>query len=354
MIDQERLLDAYERDAFYALQLEVGDRCEQGCVYCYMNGVPEGSNTLSDEQIRNVLAQASEAGFTAVEWLGGEPLLRESIFEHMGFAAGLGFRNNLWTGGLPLTHPRVAARCVEYTTPGLISVHVSTVDPEVYARLHPNRPERDLEDILSGVRLVLSLGYPPERMLNSMTLTGWQTAEDAIRTIDFFEQEFGIQTSLNVYHTYLRPGAEPGELASFIPDEAEVDRVYEHWMQQAGDGPLPMNCVDKFYCSTTVAVLCDGSVTPCATVREPDAPTVHDSQAFASILERHREHLIFKPFKNEANLPDSCQRCFLSDRCWGCRSRAYAAGRGLYGKDPRCFRFPSDPEGGTRTAAHRL
>jgi radical SAM protein with 4Fe4S-binding SPASM domain len=334
------MLDAYERDGFYSLQLEVGDRCEQGCVYCYMNGVPEGRNTLSDVQIREILTQASETGIAAVEWLGGEPLLRETVFEHMGLAAGLGLRNNVWTGGLPLKHPRAAARCAEYAGVGLISVHVPTVDPELYQRLHPSRPRTDLQDILSGVRTLLDLGYPPEQMLNSMTLTGLQSAEDAIRTIDFFESEYGIKTSLNVYHTYLRPDAPAGTLASFVPDDEDVDRVYERWTRQVGDGPLPMNCVDKFYCSTTVAVLCDGSVTPCATIREADAPSVHDGATLGSILAEHRDHLVFKPFKDEENLPESCRQCFLGDRCWGCRSRAYAAGRGIYGKDPRCFRFP--------------
>lgn len=342
MIDREELIDAYERDGFYSLQLEVGDRCEQGCVYCYMNGLPEGRNTLSDDQIREILTDASEAGITAVEWLGGEPLLRESVFEHMGLAAGLGLRNNVWTGGLPLEHPRVADRCAEYARVGLISVHVPTVDPELYAQLHPGRPETDLQAILGGVRSLLERGYPPEQMLNSMTLTGLQPADDAIRTIDFFESEFGIATSLNVYHTYLRPGSTAGTLAAFVPSEEAVDRVYERWTRQVGDGPLPMNCVDKFYCSTTVAVLCDGSVTPCATIREPGAPSVHDGCSLAAILDENRDHLTFKHFKDEANLPETCRYCPLNDRCWGCRSRAYAAGRGIYGKDPRCFRFPDE------------
>lgn len=342
MIDEKRLDEAYRRDGFYSLQLEVGDRCEQGCVYCYMNAVPAEKNSLTDEQIRGILTDAKQSGIAAIEWLGGEPLLRESTYEHMAFAAGLGLRNNLWTGGLPLEAPRAAARCCEYTTPGLISVHVSSVTPSVYEELHPDRPGRDLQDILSGIRNVLNEGYPPERMLNSMTLTGLQTAEDAIRTIEYFESEFGILTSLNVYHTYLRPGTPAGELTRFIPDEEAVDQVYERWARQFGGGPLPMNCVNKQYCSTTVAVLCDGSVTPCATIREPGAPTVHGTATFGQILQQHRDHLIFKAMKDGSALPESCRTCFMADTCWGCRSRAYAAGLGLFGKDPRCFRATGD------------
>ena len=101
---------------------------------------------------------------------------------------------------------------------------------------------------------------------------------------------------------------------------------------------LPMNCVNKQYCATTLAVLCDGSVTPCATIREKGAPNVHRDGSLFDIAVQHKDHLTLKLFREPANLPPDCQRCGMSDQCFGCRSRAYAAGNGLYGKDPRCFR----------------
>jgi len=48
MIDFERLYKAYDNKGFYALQLEVGDQCHQGCIYCYMNALDTPVNTLSD------------------------------------------------------------------------------------------------------------------------------------------------------------------------------------------------------------------------------------------------------------------------------------------------------------------
>ncbi|HDQ71008.1 MAG TPA: radical SAM protein [Chloroflexi bacterium] len=338
MIDYERLQSAYERETFYSLQLEIGDECQQGCLYCYMNAVEHGENTLSDEQIGRILCDAHALGVAAIEWLGGEPLLRTSIFEHMAFASSLGMRNNVWTGGLPLAEDGILRQTVEWAQDGLISVHVSTVDPDVYQRLHPTRSPDDLAAILDAAEATLDLGYPASQMLNSVTFTGLQTADDMIHTIDYFEHRFGVKTSLNVYHTYLRPGTPAGELERFIPSPDAVARVYARYTRQWGVERLPMNCVNKQYCATTLAVLCDGSVTPCATIREKDAPNLHTDGALFDVATRIRDHLTIKPFRKRENLPQDCQRCKMSEQCFGCRSRAYAAGRGLYGKDPRCFR----------------
>ena len=89
MIDYARLEEAYRQDGVYALQLEVGDECYQGCVYCYMNAMPVRKNALDDDLIREILDDAHRMGVSAIEWLGGEPLLRPSIFEHMARTADL-------------------------------------------------------------------------------------------------------------------------------------------------------------------------------------------------------------------------------------------------------------------------
>ena len=99
-----------------------------------------------------------------------------------------------------------------------------------------------------------------------------------------------------------------------------------------------MNCVNKQYCSATVAVLCDGSITPCATIRQKNAPNVHKDGSFYNIINEKKDYFIIKKLKDKKNLHEDCKTCFLSNICWGCRSRSFAAGRGLYGKDPRCFR----------------
>ncbi len=336
MIDFAALHAAYERDGVYALQLEVNDACNQGCVYCYMNALPEPEQALGDEEIISVLDDASALGVTAIEWLGGEPLDRIGVFEVMEYARGLGLRNNVWTGGLPLIHGQVAEATARLCAEGLISVHLSTLDSELYESMHPGRTADDMAAILLGVERLIESGYPADQILNSMTLTGFQTAEDAIATIETFEARYGIRTSLNVYHTYLRPDTPPGKLVRFIPSEEAVRSAHRRCERQWG-GRMPMNCVDKRYCSATVAVLNDGTVTPCATIRE-GACTVRDEGGLAGCLERHTEELLLLALKRGDVCLEECRSCGLSEDCWGCRSRAYACGAGLWGPDPRCYR----------------
>ena len=100
---------------------------------------------------------------------------------------------------------------------------------------------------------------------------------------------------------------------------------------------LPLNCVNKQYCSSTLAVLNNGVVSPCATIRKGPDETVKTG-SFYKIVNSNRDFLTFKYFKNKSNLPEKCKKCKMNDVCWGCRSRAFAAGKGIYGEDPRCFR----------------
>lgn len=338
LIDYPKLKQAYEENRIYALQLEVGDLCYQNCLYCYMNALPDPKNTLGDEEIYQILKDSHQLGITAIEWLGGEPLLRSNILTFLEKAKSLGFRNNIWTGGLPLSNRHLSKELVSLASPGLIAVHLSTINPHLYEYLHPGRTKDDMYQILRGVEFLLEEGYPPQSMLNSVTYTGLQPAEDMIETIDFFEDKFSIKTSLNIYHTYLRPGTPPGEFARFIPPPSGVSRVRKRIALQWGLKQLPMNCVNKEYCSSTMAVLCDGNVTPCATIRPADAPNLHRDGNLIAIFEKHRAELTLQFFRNPENLPQECQRCRLNDHCFGCRSRAYAEGFGLYGKDPRCPR----------------
>lgn len=338
LIDYDKLEECYKKDNFYSLQLEIGDKCYQSCIYCYMNAVENGLNTLSDKQIKKILLDSKKLGITSVEWLGGEPLLRKSIFSHMRLAQSLGFRNNLWTGGLPLTNNFILKKTIKYTKPGLISVHVSTINPEVYQKLHPERTSKDLELIIKSIEKLLNNDYPASNILNSVTFTGLQTADDMIDTIDFFKEKFGINTSLNVYHTYLRPDFDEEDLKKFIPNKADLIEVYKHYAKLYGKKEISMNCVNKQYCSSTLAVLCDGSVTPCATIREKNAPNIHCDGNFYDIVCKYKDYLLIKKLKNKNYLSEDCKTCSLSNSCWGCRSRSYAAGNGIYGKDSRCFR----------------
>jgi len=113
MIKYSSLEKAYENNGFYSLQFEVGDKCYQGCTYCYMNAVEQTRKELTDEIVHDVLEDARKIDISAIEWLGGEPLLRPGIFSFMKHAKMLGLRNNMWTGGLPFKDRDIVEKTAE-------------------------------------------------------------------------------------------------------------------------------------------------------------------------------------------------------------------------------------------------
>ncbi len=337
MIDFKELEKAYNENRFYSLQLEVGDVCYQGCSYCYMNALTERKNSLTGKKIFEILYDAKRLKITAIEWLGGEPLLRRGIFSFLKKSTELGFRNNMWTGGLPLKKITVAKKLAEFCKIGLISFHLSTLDRKLYEELHPGRTSKDIDDIITGIKNLLELGYLSNQILNSITFTGYQSTEDLVETMEFFYNEFGITSSINVYHTYLRPVTSCEELNKFIPSKKSVAKAYKYYINFLGIKNFPMNCVNKQYCSATLAALNDGTVSPCATIRKGCTENLNKYRLY-DIVMNNIEYLTFQKLKDKNNLPDGCKICKLNDICWGCRSRSYAAGYGIYGKDPRCFR----------------
>ncbi|MFW5721639.1 MAG: radical SAM/SPASM domain-containing protein, partial [Bacteroidota bacterium] len=312
MIELEQLYNAYDNDGFYSLQLEVGDRCFQGCIYCYMNAVEATTNILTDYQIYQVLQDASILNIKAIEWLGGEPLLRPGIFKFLKKSRELGLRNNMWTGGLPFKDKVIVKKTAKYCKEGLISIHLSTINSKTYKILHPNRDSDDINTIIDGLKHLLDIGYPAERILNSVTFTGLQSADDMIETMEYFNEKYGIKTSLNVYHTYLRPEYGKNDLLRFITNPKDVAKVYKSYKSILGAKELPMNCVNKQYCSTTLAVLNNGFVTPCATIREEKDECNLRFNNFINIVENNKEYLNFKLFKDKDNLPVKCKKCKLN------------------------------------------
>ena len=340
LIDWERLEYLYHNDLIYALQLEINDECFQGCEYCYMNAPTIRKGRLPSKILNQIIAEAADMGVYCIEWLGGEPLLREDVFDLMEFADHRGLRNNMWTGGLPLENYSIAEKCVELTQNGLISFHLSTLNPQSYAASHPERPPEDMYAVIKGVENCLKAGKPPELMINSTTFTSHYTAEELIEVIKHFQKEYNIPSCVNVYQFYEpRSGENIEQVLRFMPDIKSIKKVLNFLQKTPGNVSQGANCVTKQYCSATAAVLNDGRLTPCATIRPENAPSILEN-GLKTEFEKHRDWLIIKKLKNPENLPQGCQTCKLNDGCWGCRAKSWDHFHNIYQRDSACFRNP--------------
>lgn len=91
---------------FY-IAIEVTTSCNQKCLHCY--NIRDRKDEISFSQIREALKEASDLGALFFSITGGEPLLREDIWDILDCAVKLNYATLLYTNGI-LIGPAQARR----------------------------------------------------------------------------------------------------------------------------------------------------------------------------------------------------------------------------------------------------
>ena len=125
----------YAEGKVFILQIESTLQCPQLCNYCYAGSALESHQGLSSATIRQLLDAAAALKVQMIDWLGGDPLMRRDWEALCTYASSLGLINNIWTSGIPLAKPEVAASAAKATQGGFISTHLDSLDPELYGIL---------------------------------------------------------------------------------------------------------------------------------------------------------------------------------------------------------------------------
>ena len=324
----------FHQKRLYTLQVESTAACLQGCVYCYAGSKPGDAQGLASDEIRALLREAASLEIRAIDWLGGDPLERADWHELMVEARSLGLINNVWTSGLPLDDRDVARRVAEVSEGGFVSVHVDSIVPETYARLHRGGNPRNIERIIKGVDYLQALGKPPDKMFNCITYTSLQPPEDAIETMRWWLAEKGMRTCLTMFS----PAGMSADAWALEPMPEATRRVYqERDGVNFGDGDVTIAAMDtdKFYCGTMATVTAAGDVTPCSVIRE-GVGNIRITP-FSRIVEEQLGMLTHAALHDTRAMPAPCDSCHNNSHCWGCRASAYHYGGDANGLDPKCW-----------------
>ncbi|MCZ7357571.1 MAG: radical SAM protein [Candidatus Methanoperedens sp.] len=323
----------------YSVQIESNLACPQGCLYCYAfsGGAPMKELPASD--ILAVIDSAAGMGVKAIDWLGGDPLVREDWYELMQYAMNKGLRNNIWTSGIPLENRDVARKAVEMSEGGFISVHLDSLDEGIYGRLHTGDPEKKIKAILQGIDNIQSLGKRPENMINCITFTNLVAGEDVRRTTRFFFEEKGMRTCL----TQMCMAGLALEHPEWSPSIRNIREACEFRDEvNYSNSSLSMSTMDanKFYCGGIVCVTIDGDVTPCSVIRKGFG-NIHET-SLENIIEQQRDNLLLTHIRNPGNMQGYCGTCENNSVCWGCRAQAYYETGDMLAPDPKCWMNPDN------------
>ncbi len=328
----------YEENKIYTIQIESNLACPQGCLYCYASFDDAPIQELPSEDILSILNSAVKMKVRAIDWLGGDPLLRKDWYALMKSAQNRGLKNNIWTSGIPLETREVARKAVEVSDGGFISVHLDTLDEKIYKSLHKGNPEKKISSILKGVDNVQSFGKKSEQMINCITFTKL-VAEDAKRTIKYFFNRKGMRTCL----THMCMTGLGKEHPEWIPSIMEIkDACDVRDKINYPDSKLSMCSMDtnKFYCGGIICITIDGDVTPCSVIRNGFG-NIHKS-SLEEIVEKNKDNLLFTHIRKIENMPKNCITCENNSICWGCRAAAYYEHNDLFASDPNCYKYKNN------------
>ncbi|MEL7645736.1 MAG: radical SAM protein, partial [Anaerolineaceae bacterium] len=161
--------------------MELTERCNLGCVHCYINQ-PAGSrkareSELSTAEVKGILNQAAEAGCLYMTFSGGEVFLREDFLDIYLHARRLGILVSIFTNATMIT-PKIADFLAD-VRPHMVDITLYGATKETYEKVTgvPGSYERCLRGIQllrdRGIRvflktMVLSVNYAELAQMRAM------------------------------------------------------------------------------------------------------------------------------------------------------------------------------------------
>jgi len=301
-------------------------RCPLRCSHCYVNaGRHEAEGVLSTEEAYGVIDQIRELGRPVVILSGGEPLMREDIFEIARYGTDRGLKMALGTSGVLLDETMAAN--LRDSGIRVVAVSLDSADPNTHdafrgvsgvwekavqairnctetgidVRINMSVMRSNLADVNNVITLGGSLGVkdfqlffpvPTGRAMN-MELRNPKEYEDMIRQILVRYHDSGMN---------VRPTCAP----QFRRIAEEAGIANPAW----GRG-----CIAGInYCR----VYANGDVTPCPYL--PVSAGNVRKQSFADIW---NNSALFATLRDTEKLTGKCGICSYNRRCGGCRARAY-------------------------------
>lgn len=213
----------YSQDKKPVVVWNLTRRCNLFCAHCYTDSHDrEYEGELTTQEALRVIDDLAEFGVPVILFSGGEPLLRQDLFQLIAYARGKGIRGVLSTNGTLLTRD-VARQLKEF---GLSYVGISIDGPEhIHDKFRGKKGA--FQEALRGIRVCLDEGI---RVGIRMTLTRYnhEHIDEVFRLIE----EENIPRACFYHLAYAGRGErlQQKHRVDLAPEEtrAAVDRIFDH------------------------------------------------------------------------------------------------------------------------------
>ncbi len=338
-------LDWMAPSPLWQLFWNVTYACNFRCPICFSNAGERAPDELTTDEARAMLRDAHAAGVTDIVVSGGEPFLREDLFEILAAMAELGITARIATHG-GLLNERLLRRLRAETTTKSFQVSLDTLDPALYSAIH-GAPARTLDVALDTLRCIRDLGFHTtvSTRLSPRTLPGIP---------DLLDKGVEEGWSTVTIHCPLHTGRSGGAWPQNADVIAELRPVLEHflalprrWLIETNIpwGPFHPTLqefsqrirVSHAGCGAgrcRLAIGACGNISPCICMDLPQASmgNVRTHNLAAVFRDSPLAHLMRRPQDHGI-----CLDCPHVARCGGgCRAAAFALTGRVDGTDASC------------------
>lgn len=167
----------------FNIMFELSYRCNFKCPHCYLPGSQREGKELSANQVFTILEQLKDMGVYRIGFTGGEPLVREDIFDILGYANRCGFKFGLLSNGY-LIDEKTIKRLKEVNV-NKVGITFNSLRPEVFDKL--TGLKGSFEKVKRAVELLKKEG-----LIVAITSTCMSINKDEIVEINRFARNLGI------------------------------------------------------------------------------------------------------------------------------------------------------------------
>lgn len=341
---------------------EMTTACNLRCIHCHAAGGKPSVDELKTDEAKRLLDQLAEVPeFRMMAFTGGEPLVRQDLFELLAYSQALGFTNTMATNAT-LIDDDVARRLRRF---GLAIAAVSLDGFTAEQHDMVRGISGSFEAALEGMRALRRAGIVLHVNITAMEYNVDQLV-DLMRLVDelgtgiiLMYQLVPVGRGRDISQATLDEGANE-RLIRFMAEAQRTTRAImepvagpQYWpflLQRAGigSGPLLRLAETVFHgCSAGrgfVYIKPDGDVWPCPFI-EMSCGNVRETP-FRRIWKKSP---VFEDLRHrETRLKGRCGECEYRRLCGGCRGRTWALTGDYLKEDPSCFIHAGDAQEGVR------
>ncbi len=296
-------------------------RCNNRCKFCYAYSPYRESGEMTTDEVKRVIdIIADDAHVPSLSFTGGEPTLRDDLFELIRYGRQKGLRMNLITNGRRCADPDFVQRLVEA---GLNSAQVSVEGPDA-----------ETHDGIVGVRGAFEQTVKGVKNLRATDIythcntTICRPNVDRLEDlVDFYKDELGLSYfSMNMV-IYTGTAAKlRDELQIRYSEIGDIVRRVRRRAKRRGIefvwyAPTPVCLFNPIAnglgakmcaaCDGLLSVDAEGGLLPCSSFSEPVGNLLREG------FEKVWYSRAAKFWRNKEYAPEGCRRCDMFDYCMG-------------------------------------